>query len=804
MAMKIGIIAPSPVPFVAGGAENLYGSLHAYLNGQTRHDAEMVKLASPEADFWGLMDSYRAFSELDVSRFDLVISTKYPSWMIDHPKHVCYMLHCLRGVYDTYESFGLPFDAEGRLPSELSRLRTRMQRPLSDRKELAAFFEHVFQLRGNGECEVHLGFPGPLTRQIIHYLDSFALRRGNVERHAAISQTVARRPGYFPEDVAVQVAYPESGLRNLRGGRYDYFFTASRLDAPKRIDLIVEGFRRAGSDARLKIAGTGPEEDRLRRLAASDARIDFLGYVNETELVDFYANARAVIFTPYDEDLGYITIEAMLSGKPVITVADAGGPLEFVRDGVNGYVCQPDPDSLAVAIERIAQDDSLARNLGACARSTVKDISWETALSVLMGEGMPGADVALLPRRKRIVLLSTFPIFPPTGGGQCRIFHLWRQVARSHDVTVVSSMSADGIASEEWIAENMREVRVPRTSAQQDYETELSRSLGWLPVTDIAFALSPELGSTYRAACESALEGADLCVVSHPYAFPILDGMALPELWYEAHNHEGSMKDGILPNTDAGRRVSSQIHEVERLACLAAEKVICVSLADRELLRGTYGIPLERMLMIPNGVDLDSVTFHSHSRRLGLRNRLSLGSHRIAVMLASWHGPNLEAVEDVLELAGHFQGVDFVVIGSACNAISGRELPSNVHLVGVVSDEEKDIILGAASVALNPMRSGGGSNLKLLDYMASGVPVVTSEFGARGADVSDNMVWIYRCREDLSETFARAISADMSQIESKTTSARRHVERNFAWEVLSRIVDRTLCAAVLQKEGSTR
>lgn len=788
--MKIGIIAPSPVPFVTGGAENLYSTLLEHLNRETSHQAELVKLPSSEGDFWSLMEGYKAFSELDVSRFDLVISTKYPAWMVNHPKHVCYMLHCLRGLYDTYHFFDLPFDPPNTLPPRLLDLRRHMREPLRNPRELKAFFDLVFALRGDVESEVHLQFPGPLTREVVHYLDAYALRKDAIIRHAAISRTVATRSDYFPRDVSVQVAYPPSGLEGLRQGEYDYFFTASRLDAPKRIDLIVRAFRMVDDDdVRLKIAGTGPEEARLRELAEGDSRIDFLGYVDNQQLAELYAGARAVVFVPYDEDLGYITIEAMRSSKPVVTTSDAGGPLEFVRHGENGLIADPNPKSLAHCIQQLSGNRDRCIALGTQGRHDVARISWAKAVDVLLAEDgqQPAADP--LPRRKKIVVLSTFPVYPPVGGGQCRIFHLWRQIAKSNDVIVVSSIPADQVGSEEWIEGNMREIRVPRTVAQRDYETELSRGLNWMPVTDIAFALSPELSSTYRAACEDALVGADICVISHPYSFPLVEGMHLPELWYEAHNHEASMKAKILPNTLEGRRVASRVQEIERLACSAAQSIICVSVSDRELMERDYAVDEARILMVPNGVDLDSVTYYSPAQRAALRRRLGLGDRPMAVILASWHGPNLEALEEVLAIALQFGGVEFVVVGSACNAVSARDLPQNVHLVGVVSDEEKDVLLAAASVALNPMQSGGGSNLKLLDYMASGAPVVTSKFGARGSEIDETMAWIYDSREDLSETFSKAISASASQVDSKTTKARWHVERLFSWKITARTIE---------------
>lgn len=782
--MRIGIVAPSSVPAVRGGAENLYAGLLDHLNRGTSHEATLVTLASPEGDFWALMESYRAFSELDVSRFDLVISTKYPAWMVSHPNHVCYMLHCLRGLYDTYHLFGLPVDPPAALPARLLELRRRMRDSLENPRQLSEFFSSVFELREDPECGPGFQFPGPLTREIVHYLDAYALRKGAIARHAAISKVVAARSDYFPQDVSAVVAYPPSGLETRDNGPYEYFFTASRLDAPKRIDLIVRAFRMVGNaNARLKIAGTGPEDARLRALAKGDPRIEFLGYVDNQRLSELYSGARAVLFTPYDEDLGYITMEAMRSGKPVVTTSDAGGPLEFIRHGENGLVADPSPESLARCIEQLARDRELCVALGEQGSRDIASVTWEKAVASLLPMDDKMVEVAASTKRKKVVVLSTFPIYPPVGGGQCRIYHLWRRIARVHDLTVVSSVGPEDSPSRQLIAEGMYEVRVPRSRKHAQYEVEASRALDWTPVTDVIFAMKPELAGSYRDACAEALEDADLCILEHPYTLPVLDGLQLPELWYAAQNHEASMKSTMLPATEEGRRVVAVVEEVEAEMCRRAARVIAVSEPDRDRLKQTYGVDDARFLMSPNGVDLESITFVEERDRAALRHRMGMEHRPVAVMLASWHGPNLEAVEDVIAVADHFEQVDFIIIGSACKAIELRQLPANVHLVGVVDDEEKDVLLGMATVALNPMRSGGGSNLKLLDYMASGVGVVTSEFGARGSDIDTSMAWLYT-GEGLEGALSQALTANPAERQAKARAARRHVERRFSWDVL--------------------
>src|SRR5690606_35168034 len=96
---------------------------------------------------------------------------------------------------------------------------------------------------------------------------------------------------------------------------------------------------------RAVIAGDGPDRERLAALAAGlgvGDRVALPGRIDDATLIELYAGALAVFYAPFDEDYGYVTVEAMRSARPVVTTADSGGVLEFVADGVNGFVCAPD------------------------------------------------------------------------------------------------------------------------------------------------------------------------------------------------------------------------------------------------------------------------------------------------------------------------------------------------------------------------------------------------------------------------------------------------------------------------------
>src|SRR5690606_30102858 len=118
--------------------------------------------------------------------------------------------------------------------------------------------------------------------------------------------------------------------------------------------------------------------------AGTAQRLDLPGFVSDDELIDHYANALAVVYAPFDEDYGYVTLQAFRAGKPVITATDSGGTLEWVEDGVTGFVVEPHAEAIAEAANRLHRDRALAEKMGAAGRERVADLSWDTVVRTLV------------------------------------------------------------------------------------------------------------------------------------------------------------------------------------------------------------------------------------------------------------------------------------------------------------------------------------------------------------------------------------------------------------------------------------
>jgi glycosyltransferase involved in cell wall biosynthesis len=789
--MRIAIVAPSPVPFAPGGAERLWNGLVRAFNEGSDHQADLIKLPVRENNLAGLVEGYEAFARLDLGHFDMVVSTKYPAWMVAHPNHVVYLQHRLRGLYDTYHLTGLP-ERIDLLDPELGGLQRLMRR----RRGRAAALELIARLgetvRRRGADHPALALPGPFAREVVHFLDGVAF--DGMRRHLAISRTVAARRDYFPEGASVEALHHPSDLGGARCGAALHLFTASRIDAAKRIDLLIAAMRHVSQPVELLIAGEGPDLERCRALAAADPRVRLLGQVSHQRLRDLYADALAVAFVPRDEDMGLITLEAMDCAKPVVTTDDSGGPTELVTDGVTGRVVPATPEGLGEALSGLCADPSSARRMGRVGRLRSRAVSWESVVSALVASPPPRRAPRVAPHtRPRLVALSTFPVHPLRGGGQLRCFHLLSALAGVYDVEVLSLVPHGESERRLELAPGLSETLVPKSAEHESREQEMALEVG-LPITDVAAPELIERTPVYAQRLCALGTGASAAVLEHPYLQTVL-AATLPDVpvVYDAHNAEFVLKAAVLGGSATSERLLAQTRAVEAAAVASAVLVAGCSTGDVEALREAYGDGApERFVVVPNGVDARTTSYTGGERRRLRRARWLEGLRRAqdgpvprhsVLFMGSWHPPNVEAAERVAEIAESLLDVCFLMVGSHCLALDGRTLPDNVVLCGELPDSLKRSLLWSVDLGLNPVVRGSGTNLKLVEYFAAGLPALSTPMGARGlGDRPEEHLWTAPL-----EDFVAAIETALGspdECAARAERARRLVDEELNWEVI--------------------
>ena len=779
--MKIAIIAPSPVPFTIGGAELLFSGMQDAINNYTSHQCELIKLTTKENTFWDLVESYYKFYQLDLSHFDMIISTKYPSWMVRHRNHIVYMVHPLRGLYDTYHLCNDDPEVPAQLRTglvkeilDITEIRIRKDKNVED------LFQKLFQLRSEQDnyTKELFTFPGPFIRKIIHFLDRWALSYENIREYFSISENVKKRQDYFPPSARVKVIYPPSKIEDFECRGFEYLFTASRLDSPKRIDMLIEAMKFVPHNIRLKIAGEGPEKARLMELAQGDTRIEFLGFVTENELVDLYANALAVLFVPQDEDYGYITIEAMMSAKPVITAFDSGGPLEFVSDSKTGFIVDPEPKHIADKINYFVEHVEEARKMGLLANEKVKKISWNDFVAKLIGE----RDIRSQ-RKKKVLVLATYSCYPPRGGGQQRLYNIYSRLAKKFDVTICSIIENDKEEQKFILKNGLTQICIPQSIEHARCQWEIEGKTG-LNLYDVLMIDLVERSENYIKKVKKLADDADIVIFSHPYLFVLKNWVDLNEkiIVYESHNVEYLLKKDY-----AGIRYSQKVFDIEKEAAERSDLVFTTSDEDKEHLMLLYGIARNKILVTPNGVDASKIELISLEEKKQLKKEVGLSDHRTILFIGSWHPPNLEALKFILDdITSKLSDCIFLVIGSIKHYYMHEyeDFPKNVLAFGVVDEDEKYELYKLADLAINPMFSGSGTNLKMLDYMSAGIPTISTPTGARGLDI-ENGIHALICTEDqMREKIIELMNTETLRNRLRL-NARKLVESRYSWDKIA-------------------
>lgn len=173
----------------------------------------------------------------------------------------------------------------------------------------------------------------------------------------ANSDVVARRINLYyniPEN-RIRTVYPPVQVDEYdpdAGQTAEYYLYLGRLAGHKRVDDLIEGL--GETNIHLRIAGQGPEHDRLQRMAPQN--VDMLGYVSEETKRKLLAGAKGLLFPAANEDFGMVPIEAMASGTPVIGV-DEGMTQYQIRDGENGILCNAGPDGFRKAVDRYEREN---------------------------------------------------------------------------------------------------------------------------------------------------------------------------------------------------------------------------------------------------------------------------------------------------------------------------------------------------------------------------------------------------------------------------------------------------------------
>lgn len=343
--MKIALFN-TMAPFVRGGAEILVDDLYDQLV-KRGHNVTLFRVPFPNSFEVPLMELVYAAENMNFDAYDIVISFKYPAYCAVHRNKVLWIFHQFRQVYDLFgKEYGLPDDDTGNA-----------------------------------------------LKQIVMKIDNDGI--GSAAKVFSIAQEVDNRLNKF-NNLQSTVLFPplQNSEKYYCENTGDYIYYPSRMTELKRQHLAVEAMRFVKSDVKLVLNGKCDNQDYMITLTSlvekyqlQDKVIIKNEWVSDEDKMKSMANCLAVMYIPYREDYGLVTLEGFYSSKPVLSCSDSGGTKEFIEHDVTGLFAEPTPESLAECMDRLYLDKKKTEKMGKAAYEEIirRNITWDHTIGRLLG-----------------------------------------------------------------------------------------------------------------------------------------------------------------------------------------------------------------------------------------------------------------------------------------------------------------------------------------------------------------------------------------------------------------------------------
>jgi glycosyltransferase involved in cell wall biosynthesis len=344
--MKV-LVLNNMVPFIRGGAEALADQIVRNLNATAGIQAELLRVPFKWEPAERLIEEILICRSMRLYNTDLMIGLKFPAYLVPHNPKRLWLLHQFRQAYDLWDG------GQSNIPNT-PRGREIRQAVIEADNRCFSDCEKIFATR-------------LVANRLLHY-------------------------NGFDSDIMMA---PLNDPELFVGGNYgSYIFCGGRINAGKRQHLLVEATRFTRSNVKLVVAGPADSPADARQLQGLVERYDLsdrvrldLGFLPRERIAKYVNEALACAYLPIDEDsVGYVTMEAFSAAKAVLTASDSGGLLDIVHDGDTGLVVEPDPESLAAAIDRLANSRNLTIEMGMEGRERWNEmnVTWPATIERLL------------------------------------------------------------------------------------------------------------------------------------------------------------------------------------------------------------------------------------------------------------------------------------------------------------------------------------------------------------------------------------------------------------------------------------
>jgi glycosyltransferase involved in cell wall biosynthesis len=375
---------------------------------------------------------------------------------------------------------------------------------------------------------------------------------------------------------------------------------------------------------------------------------------------------------------------------------------------------------------------------------------------------------------KRILVLNFFPAFyPPQSGGELRYFNFYNELSKFYNITLLSPTYNHHKFEIVEFNKNFREYRIPKEDIHNKLHLDIDQKRLAPEVSALVCALSAKYPNNYHKYYLSLYKDADTIIHESPYMlnYDFFFGVDKKPRIYNSYNCESSLVRQMWKGTYAEEFISF-IEELERELATNADIIFTVSDEEKEKFSTDFNINPDKIALAPNGIDPNDFTFF---------RKVISNKRKTAFFIGSWHPPNIEAAEFIVNtLAPMCPEIDFTIAGAVSDYFKGAKL-KNVKLLGKVDNAEKQRLFETSDIAINPMFSGAGTNLKTLEYLAAGIPLLSTNMGIRGLNLIDSVHFILAEKNNFADRLKR-LAANPEGAENLSSIAKQYVVQHYSWK----------------------
>lgn len=393
-------------------------------------------------------------------------------------------------------------------------------------------------------------------------------------------------------------------------------------------------------------------------------------------------------------------------------------------------------------------------------------------------------------RSKQILSVSSGTSFPPRSGGHLRTYNINLELSKKE--WEIFQFSACVRKSELYKLQSFV-YKINGNYIEYRYFNPITMIFNHIfekmNLPPLGFLLIPITSKILR----KKIDECDLIIVEHPWLFKklYLQNKRCKPIIQNSHNLEYLLyKQRLSDKCIFKKKILNYIFEIEKFAFQNSDLNFVCSKEEKQSAINLYEILESKIEIVPNGVNTSKFLVIGHKKKESAKKKLGLFNKKVVLFTGAKYQPNVEAVKQIIQISKKMDddSILLIIAGTVGEGFKNTQ-KGNLLFTGYVKNIRD--YFEAADIAINPMLSGGGTNIKMLEYLASGLPTITTFIGARGLGLKNGVHAIITDLEKFPQYIQKLLEDEKMQ-QKLCWNGKKLTEDNYNWKKISERVIKTL------------